>query len=77
MSRNFFSLKTGHHASDEFFKNQAIWHDSDLLKIFLLGAFIGVLSFGFCFCESVIMLENLHTHGSLLPLVVRDTAHMF
>ena len=43
MSRNFFSLKTGHHASDEYFKNQAIWHDSDLLKSFLLGAFIGGL----------------------------------
>ena len=41
MSRNFFSLKTGHHASDEYFKNQALWHDSDLLKAFLLGAFIG------------------------------------
>jgi curli production assembly/transport component CsgF len=41
MSKNFFSLKTGHHASDEFFKNQALWHDSDLLKSFFLGAFIG------------------------------------
>ena len=43
MSKNFYSLKTGHHASDEFFKKQAIWHDSDLLKSFLLGAFIGGL----------------------------------
>ena len=43
MSKNFFSIKTGHHASDEFFKKQAIWHDSDLLKSFLLGAFIGGL----------------------------------
>jgi len=41
MSKNFFSSKTGHHASDEYFKNQALWHDSDLLKSFLLGAFIG------------------------------------
>ena len=41
MSKNFFSSKTGHHASDEYFKNQALWHDSDLLKYFLLGAFIG------------------------------------
>ena len=41
MSKNFFSPKTGHHASDEYFKNQALWHDSDLLKAFLLGAFIG------------------------------------
>jgi curli production assembly/transport component CsgF len=43
MSKNFFSLKTGHHASDEFFKKQAIWHDSDLLKSFLLGAIIGFI----------------------------------
>ena len=41
MSRNFFSLKTGHHASDEFFKNQAIWHDSDILKSFLIGVVVG------------------------------------
>jgi curli production assembly/transport component CsgF len=41
MSKNFFSPKTGHHASDEYFKNQALWHDSDLLKSFFLGAFIG------------------------------------
>ena len=41
MSKNFFSPKTGHHASDEFFKNQPLWHDNDLLKSFLLGIFIG------------------------------------
>ena len=47
MSKNFFSLKTGHHASDEFFKTQAIWRDSDLLKAFSLGAFIGGVVFWF------------------------------
>ena len=40
MRKNFFSLKTGHEASDEYFKNLSIWHDIDLVKAFLIGAFI-------------------------------------
>ena len=52
MSKNFFSLKTGHHVSDEFFKNQAVWHDSDILKSFLLGAFIGGLVIWFLMAMS-------------------------
>jgi|MGYP000020322140 hypothetical protein len=38
MSKNFFSLRTGHGPSDEYFKNAAIWHDIDLLKAYILGA---------------------------------------
>ena len=37
MSKNFFSLKTGHKASDEYFKNLAIHHDIDLVKSYFLG----------------------------------------
>ena len=37
MRKNFFSLKTGHEASDEYFKNLAIWHDIDLVKAYFLG----------------------------------------
>jgi len=38
MIKNFFSLKTGHRPSDEYFKNMPIWHDIDLLKAYFLGA---------------------------------------
>ena len=38
MNKNFFPLKTGHKASDEYFKNLAIWHDIDLMKAYILGA---------------------------------------
>jgi hypothetical protein len=65
MSRNFFSLKTGHHASDEFFKNQAIWHDSDILKSFLIGAFVGALfAFGYSFLSPSHAGELIHTWNS-------------
>ena len=65
MSKNFFSLKTGHHASDEFFKNQALWHDSDLLKSFLLGAFIGIiLAWGGAFITSLHAADLTHTWKS-------------
>jgi len=65
MSRNFFSLKTGHHASDEFFKNQAIWHDSDILKSFLIGAFVGALfAFGYAFLSPSHAGELTHTWNS-------------
>ena len=40
MNKNFFPLKTGHKASDEYFKNLAIWHNIDLVKAFFLGALI-------------------------------------
>jgi len=65
MSRNFFSLKTGHHASDVFFKNQAIWHDSDMLKSFLIGAFVGALfAFGCAFLSPSHAGELTHTWKS-------------
>ena len=41
MSRNFYALKTGHKPSDDYFKNQAIWMESDLLRSFCLGMGIG------------------------------------
>jgi|TARA_Y100000310_G_scaffold47822_1_gene44409 hypothetical protein len=41
--KNFISLKTGHAASDAYFKNQPIWFDSDMLYSFLLGVCIGVI----------------------------------
>ena len=40
MNKNFFPLKTGHKASDEYFKNLAVWHNIDLVKAFFLGALI-------------------------------------
>ena len=42
MSKNFFPLKTGHHVSDEYFKQMPIWHDTDILKTFLFGLSVGV-----------------------------------
>ena len=41
MSKNFFTLKTGHRTSDEYFKNMAIWHDSDLLRSGVIGFLLG------------------------------------
>ena len=41
MSKNYMSLKTGHKVSDEYFKNQPVWFDSDLLNSFILGATVG------------------------------------
>ena len=41
MSRNFYTHKTGHAASDAYFKKQAIWMDSDLLRSFCIGMGIG------------------------------------
>ena len=65
MSKNFFSFKTGHHASDEYFKNQALWHDSDILKAFLLGAFFGgLLVLGGVFLSPVNANELTHTWKS-------------
>ncbi len=43
MKKNLFPLKTGHEASDEYFKNLAVWHDVDMIKTFLWGLGIGVL----------------------------------
>jgi hypothetical protein len=66
MSKNFFSLKTGHHASDEFFKKQAIWHDSDLLKSFLLGRLLAVFifAFGYAFLTPSYAADLTHTWKS-------------
>lgn len=41
MSRNYYTPKTGHEASDIYFKNQALWMDSDLLRSFCLGSLVG------------------------------------
>ena len=43
MKKNIFPLKTGHEASDEYFKNLPVWHDVDMIKTFLWGLGIGVL----------------------------------
>ena len=65
MSKNFFSLKTGHHASDEFFKNQSLWHDNDLLKSFLLGIFIGgIVVWFFMFMSPAHAADLTHTWKS-------------
>ena len=42
MSRNYLNKKTGHHASDEYFKRMPIWNDSHILKTFLFGLGVGV-----------------------------------
>ena len=47
MRRNYFPLKTGHHASDEYFKHAPLYCDSDLVKHtalwFVIGLFFGAL----------------------------------
>lgn len=44
MSKNYFIPKTGHIASDVYFKYYAaIWHDSDMLKSFVTGTLFGIL----------------------------------
>jgi len=43
MSKNFYTPKTGHAASDAYFKNTPIWFDSDLLRSFCIGAVVGSL----------------------------------
>ena len=76
MSKNFFSPKTGHHASDEYFKNQALWHDSDLLKSFLLGAFIGCV-FGWLITVSSSYAADLtHTWKSPAFSGIGYSAHV-
>ena len=35
MSKNFIYWKSGHEASDEYFKNAPVWHDVDVLKFFV------------------------------------------
>ena len=46
MARNYFSLKTGHKVSDEYFKNVPLWNDSDMLKHsalwFIIGFIVGM-----------------------------------
>ena len=46
MARNYFSLKTGHKVSDEYFKNIPLWNDSDMLKHCALWFIIGMLTAG-------------------------------
>lgn len=42
--RNFISKKTGHHASDEYFKHHAaLWYDSDMATAFVGGFIFGIL----------------------------------
>mgnify|MGYP003678386863 CR=1 FL=1 len=41
MSKNYFLPKTGHEASDEYFKKAPIYCDSDIMKMFLHGWFLG------------------------------------
>ena len=43
MARNYFPMKTGHAASDEYFKHAALWHDTDMIKSFIFGALSGIL----------------------------------
>ena len=46
MKKNFFSLKTGHGPSDEYFKNLAVWHDIDIVKSWVLGFVTGSILTG-------------------------------
>ena len=39
--KNFFPLKTGSKASDEYFKNAPVWHDIDIAKFFIFGVLVG------------------------------------
>ena len=42
MSKNYFSIKTGHEASDKYFKFAPTWHDSDIIKAWAIGAIVGI-----------------------------------
>ena len=42
MSKNYFSIKTGHEASDKYFELAPIWHDSDIIKAWAIGAIVGI-----------------------------------
>ena len=44
--KNFFPLKTGSKASDEYFKNLAVWHDIDIVKSWALGFSTGSILTG-------------------------------
>ena len=46
MIKNFFPLKTGSIASDEYFKNLAVWHDIDIVKSWVLGFVTGSILTG-------------------------------
>ena len=77
MSKNFFSLKTGHHASDEFFIKQPIWHDSDLLKMWFVGVACGlVLSLVFSFVNSSYAADLTHTWKSPAFSGIGYSAHV-
>ncbi len=47
MARNYFSLKTGHKPSDEYFKHAPMYCDSDLFKHsafwFVIGVVVGLI----------------------------------
>ena len=47
MSKNYFLPKTGHEASDEFFKEAPIYCDSDMIRVgvtwFVIGIVVGLL----------------------------------
>ena len=46
MSKNYFLPKTGHEASDEYFKKTPIYCDSDMLRVgftwFVIGIVLGL-----------------------------------
>ena len=46
MIKNFFPLKTGSVASDEYFKNLAVWHDIDIVKSWAFGFVTGSILTG-------------------------------
>ena len=46
MIKNILTIKTGHWASDEYFKNLAVWHDIDIVKSWVLGFVTGSILTG-------------------------------
>ena len=50
MSKNYFSLKTYHKASDEYFKRTPIWYDSDMMKVSAIWFIIGIIVVLFVSC---------------------------
>ena len=46
MIKNFFPVKTGHKASDDYFKNLAVWHDIDIVESWMLGFSTGSILTG-------------------------------
>ena len=66
MGKNYFSLKTGHVASDEYFKRAPIYCDSDMLRTCLHGWFFRLCIYLHFICR-ILFRHNRYTLIAYLP----------